>query len=71
MLVPNTLLVHQIDHFELWRVFPLGADRAEIHTALYAPAAPVEEKARRYWRKNLDAVLAVTGRETSAWPAVR
>jgi phenylpropionate dioxygenase-like ring-hydroxylating dioxygenase large terminal subunit len=63
VLVPNTLLVHQIDHVELWRVFPLGVDRAEIHTGLYAPEAPSSDKARNYWRKNLDAVLAVTGNE--------
>jgi phenylpropionate dioxygenase-like ring-hydroxylating dioxygenase large terminal subunit len=63
VLVPNTLLVHQIDHFELWRAFPLGVDRVEIHTGLYAPQPPMEEKAQRYWRKNLDAVQAVTGTE--------
>lgn len=63
VLVPNTLVVHQIDHIELWRVFPLGVGRTEIHTTLYAPEAPTSEKAQRYWRKNLDAVLAVTGNE--------
>jgi phenylpropionate dioxygenase-like ring-hydroxylating dioxygenase large terminal subunit len=63
VLVPNALLVHQIDHFELWRVFPLGVDRSLVHTGLYAPAPPSDERAQRYWRKNLDAVLQVTTEE--------
>lgn len=63
VLAPNTLLVHQIDHFELWRVFPLGTGRVEIHTGLYAPQPPLEEKAQRYWGRNLDAVQTVTGTE--------
>jgi phenylpropionate dioxygenase-like ring-hydroxylating dioxygenase large terminal subunit len=63
VLVPNTLLVHQIDHFELWRVFPVGVGHAEIHTGLYAAEPAADERAQRYWRKNLDAVLAVTGNE--------
>jgi hypothetical protein len=63
VLVPNALLVHQIDHFELWRVFPLGVDRSLVHTSLYSPTAPEDERALRYWRKNLDIVLQVTTTE--------
>ena len=62
VFAPNALLVHQIDHFELWRVFPLGVDRALVHTGLYAPTAP-DERAERYWRKNLDVLLKVTTEE--------
>ena len=29
-LVPNALLVHQMDHVELWRVFPRGVGQAEM-----------------------------------------
>jgi phenylpropionate dioxygenase-like ring-hydroxylating dioxygenase large terminal subunit len=60
VLLPNALLVHQIDHFELWRVFPLGVDRSLVHTSLYSPTPPDDERAERYWRKNLDIVLQVT-----------
>lgn len=63
VLAPNALLVHQLDHFELWRVFPLGVDRSLVHTGLYAPAPPDDERAQRYWRKNLDLVLQVTTEE--------
>jgi len=63
VLVPNALLVHQIDHFELWRVFPLGVDRSLVHTSLYSPAPPEDERAQRYWRKNLEILLQVTTTE--------
>ena len=63
VIAPNALLVHQIDHFELWRVFPLDVDRSVVHTGLYAPTPPDDERARRYWRKNLDIVLRVTTTE--------
>jgi phenylpropionate dioxygenase-like ring-hydroxylating dioxygenase large terminal subunit len=63
VLAPNALLVHQLDHFELWRVFPLAVDRALVHTGLYAPAAPDDERAQRHWRKNLDLLLQVTTTE--------
>ena len=45
VIVPNALLVHQLDHFELWRVFPLGVDRSVIYTGLYAPSPPDDERA--------------------------
>src|SRR5581483_729299 len=63
VFAPNALLVHQLDHFELWRVFPLGVDRCLVHTGIYAPAPAQDERAQRYWRKNLDAVLRVTTEE--------
>jgi phenylpropionate dioxygenase-like ring-hydroxylating dioxygenase large terminal subunit len=63
VLAPNALLVHQMDHFELWRVFPLAVDRSLVHTSLYAPSQPDDERAQRYWRKNLDILLQVTNTE--------
>ena len=65
VLVPNALLVHQLDHFELWQVFPAAgeAGRARIVTSLYAPDAPSTDKAREHWRKNLDILVGVTDAE--------
>jgi hypothetical protein len=61
-LVPNALLVHQMDHIELWRVFPRGIGHAEILTSLYSPGEP-DAKAARYWTRNLDVLLGVTNNE--------
>jgi len=63
LLMPNAILVHQFDHVELWRITPLAVDRTRVSTALFAPELPKDEKAERYWRKNLDALLHVTGTE--------
>jgi phenylpropionate dioxygenase-like ring-hydroxylating dioxygenase large terminal subunit len=62
-LVPNALLVHQIDHVELWRIEPLDVRTSRVTTTLFAPTEPQTEKARDYWTKNLDLLLHVTGTE--------
>jgi phenylpropionate dioxygenase-like ring-hydroxylating dioxygenase large terminal subunit len=61
-LVPNALVVHQLDHVEVWRVEPLAVGRVRTATSVFAPEPPTE-KARRYWTKNLDLLLEVTGTE--------
>ncbi|HVP30513.1 MAG TPA: aromatic ring-hydroxylating dioxygenase subunit alpha [Myxococcota bacterium] len=63
LLVPNAVLVHQMDHLELWRVTPLAVDRTRVATSLFAPEAPASPKALDYWLKNLDVLLQVTGKE--------
>ena len=62
-LVPNALLVYQLDHVELWRITPIAVDRVSVLTSLYAPETPRTEKARNYWKKNLDMLMTVTGTE--------
>ncbi len=37
LLVPNAVLVHQIDHLELWRFTPLAPDRTLVRTSVYSP----------------------------------
>ena len=37
LLLPNAVLVHQIDHIELWRLAPLAADRTAVSTSVYGP----------------------------------
>jgi len=61
-LVPNALLVHQLDHIELWRLEPLDVGRVRAFTSIFAPQPPTES-ALRYWTKNLDLLLEVTGTE--------
>ena len=63
LLVPNAVLVHQIDHLELWRLTPLAPDRTIVRTSIYSPGPPPSEKARRYFVKNLDVLLGVTDHE--------
>jgi phenylpropionate dioxygenase-like ring-hydroxylating dioxygenase large terminal subunit len=65
-LVPNGLVVHQLDHVEVWVVEPLSVNRTRTTTSVYAPAPPASEKARNYFVKNLDMLLNVTGMEDFA-----
>jgi hypothetical protein len=61
-LVPNAVVVHQLDHVELWRLEPLDVGHVRAHTSIFAPEPPTES-AMRYWTKNLDLLLQVTGTE--------
>lgn len=65
-LVPNGLVVHQLDHVETWIVEPLAVNRTRTTTSVYAPEPPATDKARNYFVKNLDMLLNVTGEEDFA-----
>jgi phenylpropionate dioxygenase-like ring-hydroxylating dioxygenase large terminal subunit len=65
-LVPNALLVHQIDHLEVWRVEPLDVGTTRTTTSVYAPDEASAIARRDHYVKNLDLLLAVTGTEDFA-----
>jgi len=67
LVFPNVFVVHQLDHFETWRIFPDGDDpnRSAVETAVYATADTVEVRRGR-WLKNLDILLRVTNEEDFA-----
>lgn len=64
VLFPNTVLVWQLDHVELWQIYP-GATPDESVTllSLYTPEPAVTESARRHWNKNMDLVVHVVEKE--------
>jgi phenylpropionate dioxygenase-like ring-hydroxylating dioxygenase large terminal subunit len=61
LLVPNAVLVHQVDHLELWRITPLAPDRTLLRTSVYAP--PDAPRPAPYYVKNLEVLLGVTDNE--------
>lgn len=63
IFMPSGLITYQRDHVELWRVTPLSVDRTLVRTSLYVAEAPATDKARAYWKKNMDALIDVTSRE--------
>jgi phenylpropionate dioxygenase-like ring-hydroxylating dioxygenase large terminal subunit len=63
LFMPSGLITYQRDHVELWRMTPLGVDKTLVRTSLYAAEAPATDKARAYWKKNLDLLIQVTGTE--------
>jgi phenylpropionate dioxygenase-like ring-hydroxylating dioxygenase large terminal subunit len=54
LIFPNTVLVWQSDHFEVWSVFPDGAapDRMVARATLLAPSRPQTEAETLHWDKN-------------------
>jgi phenylpropionate dioxygenase-like ring-hydroxylating dioxygenase large terminal subunit len=65
LIPPNIVLTHQVDHVQLWQVYPLdgAADRCRIHFSLYWPA-PMDDEARRKSQRNVDLIWdVVTGED--------
>lgn len=65
VLFPNTVLVWQLDHVELWHAYPDGDDpnRSVLRVDLYTPKEAKTEKEKLYWKKNLDLVVKVVQEE--------
>jgi phenylpropionate dioxygenase-like ring-hydroxylating dioxygenase large terminal subunit len=65
-IVPSALVVHQVDHIELWRLQPIDVRTTTTVTSVFAPTEPHSERSRNYFVKNLDLLLNVTGNEDFA-----
>jgi len=56
-LFPNTIVIWQVDHIEIWRAFP-GRDDAshcDVEMTIYKPAA--SDRPDAYWEKNRDIAI--------------
>jgi phenylpropionate dioxygenase-like ring-hydroxylating dioxygenase large terminal subunit len=62
-ILPGALVVHQIDHIEVWRLQPVDVRTTTTLTSIYAPTRPHSERSKNYFVKNLDLVLQVTSNE--------
>jgi hypothetical protein len=64
VLFPNTLLVMQLDHIELWRAHPDPVDpgRSWNELTFYVPDVPPTDSSERHWQRcwdlTIDTVLA-------------
>jgi phenylpropionate dioxygenase-like ring-hydroxylating dioxygenase large terminal subunit len=72
-MFPNTIIVWQADHIEMFRAFPgknHGESRAVI--TILTPENPQTESATRHWQNNLDLLLAaVQGEDFPAGESVQ
>lgn len=59
VLFPNTVVVMQADHVELWRIFPDGdrTDACVMTLEFYIPEPVQSDAARRHWDANMELVL--------------
>ena len=62
-LVPNTVLIYQQDHVQLFQFFPLAVDRTMSVTTLYAREPATTKEAQLRWTKSLDIVVGVIDQE--------
>ncbi len=63
LLAPNAIIVHQLDHVEVWRAEPLDVGTTICTTTVFAPQPPRSEGQRGYFEKNLDLLVGVTDSE--------
>lgn len=67
-LVPNTVLLHQQDHIQLYQSRPGHTpDEAHLTATLYVPRS--SERSDEYWQKNFDLLVSVTDTEDFATAA--
>jgi phenylpropionate dioxygenase-like ring-hydroxylating dioxygenase large terminal subunit len=60
VLFPNSLVIWQLDHVEVWRIFPdPGGSPAMCRTeaSLYAPTLADNPKARGHWDRNMELLM--------------
>lgn len=63
-VLPNSLIVWQGDHLEVWRSFPGGhAGECIAEASLYIPRPVETEREKRYWDKNMDLLLRTVEEE--------
>ena len=62
---PNTVLIWQLDHAELWQIFPDdGApEESKVLLSLYTPEPAITDSDRRHWDNNMDLVVHVVENE--------
>lgn len=65
VLFPGTIVVWQLDHVELWQVYPVAdkVDEAVVVMSLYTPEPPLDDAARGHWERNIDLVMHVVENE--------
>lgn len=64
VLFPNSVLVWQLDHIELWQIFPgESPDESAVQLSLYTPDPALNDSAQRHWDNNFDLVVHVVENE--------
>ncbi len=63
VLFPNTVLVWQGEHAELWHAFPAGVDGVRFRVSLLIPEPAETESAQQHWDKNLSLLIKTVEEE--------
>ena len=63
VLFPNTVLVRQGEHIELWQAFPAGVDKVQLRMTLLIPEPATTESATGHWNRNFELLMQAVGDE--------
>lgn len=65
VLFPNSVIVMQGDHAEVWRVFPVDrkVDECVAFLDFYIPEPALSESAHEHWRRNIELTLRTVEEE--------
>lgn len=63
VLFPNTVLVWQGEHAELWHAFPFGVDGVRFRVTFLIPEPAESESAKRHWDRNFDLLIKTVEEE--------
>lgn len=68
VLFPNTALVIQADHVEVWRIYPAGTEvgACVMQLDFFIPEPATSDSAHGHWRRNMDLLLRTV--ETEDFP---
>lgn len=72
LIFPNTVLLWQVDHVELFRLYPLGdnADQTLLYTSVLSPGPVKSEQEQRHWTRQLEFLVTVTEEDFSMGPTI-
>ena len=68
IVFPNIVVVVQLDHYEIWRLYPVGGkvNEVKVHLDFHGPKPATTNKAVEHWRRNMDLVMRTF--ETEGFP---
>ena len=64
-LFPNSFVIWQLDHLELWEIYPSPNNPGEslAHMSFFTPDPVISEQEKDHWDKNLELVMHVVENE--------
>lgn len=56
LLFPNTVIINQVDHLEIWRIFPQDGspDASVMELDFLVPEPVLTDRARSHWERSMD-----------------
>lgn len=65
VLFPNTVFIMQLDHIEIWRVFPVAdkVDECVMYLDFFIPEPAETESAKKHWDRSMDLTIRTVDEE--------